>query len=79
MKKLLGEGLTFFWGNVLLLVSIIPFIELTTKPALYTGFSTIAFALNLIILLIIALFGCVLVFFGWENMVGHDTDKPTKS
>lgn len=78
MKKLFGEGFTFLCGNGLLLVALIPFIELTTKQVLYTGFSTIAFVCNLIILMILMLLGCVFVYFGWEKMVGHDIDEEPK-
>ena len=73
MKKLFGKGLTFLYGNILLIMAVIPLIELITKPQLMTGFSTLALSLNLIILM---LSGCVIVYFGWHRIVEEDqTEK----
>nr|DAU12197.1 MAG TPA: hypothetical protein [Caudoviricetes sp.] len=76
MKKLFGKGLTFLYGNILLVMAVIPLVELITKPQLMTGFSTLALSLNLIILIILMLSGCVIVYFGWYRIVEEDqTEK----
>lgn len=75
MKKLFGKGLTFLYGNILLIMAVIPLIELITKPQLMTEFSTLALSLNLIILIVLMLSGCVIVYFGWCRIVEEDPTK----
>lgn len=52
-----------------LLGAFIPFVEIITNPMLYTGFSTIALSLIIILLVMIMLVSCATVYVGWYEMI----------
>lgn len=59
----------FILGNMFLLGAFIPFVEIITNPMLYTGFSTIALSLIIILLVMIMLVSCATVYVGWYEMI----------